>query len=119
MDRRNMMMMTGMGLLAAALPIPKAHGQPPPSGQTPAYIFQDEFDGPLGAGPDPAKWTVQTWQDDVYPPVQALYRNDRIGCATRGGTDRPGIRLSPHIYNTMAEIDRSVAAIAKYMRQGV
>jgi selenocysteine lyase/cysteine desulfurase len=49
----------------------------------------------------------------------ALYRNDRIGCATRGGADRPGIRFSPHIYNTMAEVDRSVAAIAKYMRQGV
>jgi hypothetical protein len=74
-----MMMMTGMGLLAAALPIPKAHGQPAPapSGQSPAYIFQDEFDGPSGAGPDPAKWTVQSWQDDVYPPVAALYRDDR------------------------------------------
>ena len=36
----------------------------------------------------------------------ALYRNDRIGCATRGGMDRPGIRFSPHIYNTMAEVDR-------------
>ena len=49
----------------------------------------------------------------------ALYKNDRIGCATRTGSDRPGIRLSPHIYNTMAEVDRAVAAIAKYMRQGV
>jgi selenocysteine lyase/cysteine desulfurase len=49
----------------------------------------------------------------------ALYRSDRIGCATRGGTDRPGIRLSPQIYNTMAEVDRCVSAITKYMRQGV
>jgi isopenicillin-N epimerase len=56
---------------------------------------------------------------DVSKLAAALYRNDRIGCATRGGTDRPGIRFSPHIYNTMAEVDRSVAAIAKYMRQGV
>jgi selenocysteine lyase/cysteine desulfurase len=56
---------------------------------------------------------------DVSRLAAALYRNDRIGCATRGGTDRPGIRFSPHIYNTMAEVDRSVAAIAKYMRQGV
>ena len=40
-------------------------------------------------------------------------------CATRTGNDRPGIRLSPHIYNTMAEVDRAVAAIAKYMKQGV
>jgi selenocysteine lyase/cysteine desulfurase len=56
---------------------------------------------------------------DVSKLSAALYRNDRIGCATRGGSDRPGIRFSPHIYNTMAEVDRSVAAIAKYIRQGV
>ena len=56
---------------------------------------------------------------DVSKLSAALYRNDRIGCATRGGSDRPGIRFSPHIYNTMAEVDRSVVAIAKYMRQGV
>jgi selenocysteine lyase/cysteine desulfurase len=49
----------------------------------------------------------------------ALYKNDRIGCATRTGSDRPGIRLSPHIYNTMAEVDRAVAAISKYIKQGV
>ena len=56
---------------------------------------------------------------DVSRLASALYRNDRIGCATRGGSDRPGIRFSPHIYNTMAEVDRCVAAIAKYVRQGV
>jgi selenocysteine lyase/cysteine desulfurase len=49
----------------------------------------------------------------------ALYKNDRIGCATRSGTDRPGIRFAPHLYNTMSEVDRAVAAIAKYMRHGV
>jgi selenocysteine lyase/cysteine desulfurase len=27
--------------------------------------------------------------------------------------------LSPHFYNTMAEVDRAVGAITKYMRQGV
>ena len=79
MDRRNMMMMAGLGFLAATIPVAQAQAapadlapqpeQPPPSGSSQAYIFQDEFDGPLGAGPDPAKWTVQTWQDDVYPPV--------------------------------------------------
>jgi selenocysteine lyase/cysteine desulfurase len=56
---------------------------------------------------------------DVAKLSAALYRNDRIGCATRNGSDRPGIRFSPHMYNTMAEVDRAVAAIAKYMRQGV
>lgn len=56
---------------------------------------------------------------DIPKLSTALYQNDRIGCATRTGKDRPGIRFSPHIYNTMAEVDRAVAAIAKYMRQGV
>jgi selenocysteine lyase/cysteine desulfurase len=56
---------------------------------------------------------------DVTKLAAALYHNDRIGCATRTGRDRPGIRLSPHFYNTMAEVDRAVGAVAKYMRQGV
>jgi hypothetical protein len=43
-----------------------------------AYIFQDEFDGPAGQGPDPAKWTVQTWQDDVFPPVAGQYRAQNV-----------------------------------------
>ncbi len=41
------------------------------------YIFQDEFDGPAGSAPDPGKWTIQTWQDDVFPPVEGIYRDDR------------------------------------------
>src|SRR5215210_1458812 len=81
-----MMLMAGMGLLAAAVPLPQGRANPvdrvsppeaPPDAATGAYIFQDEFDGPTGAGPDPAKWTVQNWQDDVFPPVDGIYRNDR------------------------------------------
>ncbi len=49
----------------------------------------------------------------------ALYQKDRIGCATRGGQDRPGLRFSPHFYNTHAEIDRTIAAVKKYMATGV
>jgi Glycosyl hydrolases family 16 len=87
MDRRNMMMMAGLGFLAATIPVAQAQAapadlaphpeQPAPSGQSQAYIFQDEFDGPSGAPPDPAKWTVQSWQDDVFPPVEGIYRDDR------------------------------------------
>jgi selenocysteine lyase/cysteine desulfurase len=77
----------------------------------------------LWTHPDPSRSgavvSFQAGTLDVSKLSAALYRNDRIGCATRGGADRPGIRLSPHIYNTMAEVDRSVAAIAKYIRQGV
>jgi selenocysteine lyase/cysteine desulfurase len=49
----------------------------------------------------------------------ALYERDKIACATRGGSDRGGLRLSPHFYNTPAEIDRTLAAISRYMKNGV
>ena len=55
---------------------------------------------------------------DVRKLHQALYEQDRIACATRGGTDRGGIRFSPHFYNLQADIERSVAAIGKWMRRG-
>jgi selenocysteine lyase/cysteine desulfurase len=56
---------------------------------------------------------------DVRKLSAALYQKDRIGCATRGGQDRAGLRFSPHFYNTMADIDRTVAAVKKYMATGV
>lgn len=49
----------------------------------------------------------------------ALYANDRIGITTRGGKDRPGLRVSPHFYNSPAEVDKLVAALAKYTKTGV
>jgi selenocysteine lyase/cysteine desulfurase len=30
----------------------------------------------------------------------------------------PGLRAAPHFYNTMEDIDRFVAAIAKYVKNG-
>ena len=49
---------------AAAIPVPEARAYPsPPDAPAAAggpYIFQDEFDGPAGSGPDPGKWTVQS-----------------------------------------------------------
>ena len=33
--------------------------------------------------------------------------------------DRPGIRVSPHFYNSPAEVDQLVASVAKYMKSGV
>ena len=48
-----------------------------------------------------------------------LYEEDRVVCATRGGSDRPGLRFSPHFYNSMAEVDRAVGAIKKYLASGV
>ena len=78
-----MLMMAGMGMLAAAVGAPEAHAptrhrrrrRRPVAGGP--YLFQDEFDGPASSAPDPGKWTIQTWQDDVFPPVEGIYRDDR------------------------------------------
>jgi isopenicillin-N epimerase len=48
-----------------------------------------------------------------------LHEKDRIACATRGGADRPGLRFSPHIYNSPAEVDRVLAALTRYLKAGV
>jgi selenocysteine lyase/cysteine desulfurase len=44
---------------------------------------------------------------------QAVYETHRLGCASMGGAF-DGIRLSPHIYNAMEEVDVAVGAIAAY-----
>jgi isopenicillin-N epimerase len=56
---------------------------------------------------------------DVRKLSAALYQKDRIGCATRGGQDRPGLRFSPHFYNTHADVEKTIAAVRKYMASGV
>ena len=56
---------------------------------------------------------------DVRRLSTALYEKDRIICATRAGADRGGLRFSPHFYNSMAEIDRTIGAIGKYVKSGV
>jgi selenocysteine lyase/cysteine desulfurase len=56
---------------------------------------------------------------DVNKLATVLYEKDKIALATRGGQDRGGLRASPHFYNSPAEIDRLVAAIARYTKSGV
>jgi selenocysteine lyase/cysteine desulfurase len=47
-----------------------------------------------------------------HPEVfQAVYETHRLGCASMGGVF-DGIRLSPHLYNTMAEVETAVGAMA-------
>jgi isopenicillin-N epimerase len=55
---------------------------------------------------------------DARKLAQTLYEKDKIGITTRGGDDRPGLRVSPHFFNTPEEVDRLVAALAGYMRAG-
>jgi selenocysteine lyase/cysteine desulfurase len=46
----------------------------------------------------------------------ALAENDKIVVTTRANAaDRPGLRISPHFFNTMDEMDRTVGAIKKYV----
>lgn len=56
---------------------------------------------------------------DAAKLATALYEKDRIAVATRGGADRGGVRVSPHLYNSPAEIDRLLAAMRKYLASGV
>ena len=56
---------------------------------------------------------------DIRKLSAALYQKDRIGCATRGGQDRAGLRFSPHFYNTHADMDKAIAAVKKYIASGV
>jgi Glycosyl hydrolases family 16 len=99
MNRRNLMLMTGIAALAAAVPAPTltanaspADGVPapaaPPADANPGgYLFQDEFDGPAGSAPNPGNWTVQNWADDVWPPVAGLYRDDRRNVFVDGNSN--------------------------------
>jgi Glycosyl hydrolases family 16 len=100
MDRRSMMLMTGIGVLAAAIPLPEAGAGPSPpeapTGRMPApaappgnsaqgnYLFHDEFDGPAGSAPDSTRWTVARAREPMKDPTfwerpenVGQYRDDR------------------------------------------
>jgi isopenicillin-N epimerase len=51
--------------------------------------------------------------------VLAALEDDGVVAASRGGEDRPGIRFSPHFYNTEADVERGLDAIRRYMRTGL
>ena len=45
--------------------------------------------------------------------VQSVYETHSLGCAAMGG-EFDGLRLSPHIYNTLQEVDIAVEAVARH-----
>ena len=49
----------------------------------------------------------------------ALNERDKIVCAVRAGQDRPGLRISAHLYNTRDEIERLLSQLRKYLASGV
>ena len=64
---------------------------------------------------------VVSFQPGTLGPRRVLsaLESDGIVAAMRDGTDRPGIRFSPHYYNNTADVQRSVAAIGRYLSSGL
>jgi selenocysteine lyase/cysteine desulfurase len=56
---------------------------------------------------------------DANKLATALYEKDKLAVATRGGQDRNGIRVSPHLYNSAGEVDRLLGALSRYLKSGV
>jgi selenocysteine lyase/cysteine desulfurase len=77
----------------------------------------------LWTHPDPARYAaIVIFRPGTLDPRKlgaALAEKERLVVTTRPGMDRPGLRLSPHFYNTMDEMDRTVGAIRKYLASGV
>jgi selenocysteine lyase/cysteine desulfurase len=51
--------------------------------------------------------------------VLAALEEDGIVASSRGGSDRTGIRFSPHFYNMEVDVERAIEAIGRYMRRGL
>ncbi|MDE0899931.1 MAG: aminotransferase class V-fold PLP-dependent enzyme [Longimicrobiales bacterium] len=62
--------------------------------------------------------TFRPGELDARRVIGAL-EEDGIVAAARGGSDRPGIRFSPHFYNSERDCERAVEAIRGYLRTGL
>jgi selenocysteine lyase/cysteine desulfurase len=51
--------------------------------------------------------------------VLAALEEDGIVASSRGGSDRSGIRFSPHFYNMEVDVERGIEAIRRYVRRGL
>jgi len=49
---------------------------------------------------------------DLGKALNTLYTQHNIGCAVMGG-NLAGVRFSPHIYNTLADVEKAVASAAQ------
>jgi isopenicillin-N epimerase len=84
-------------------------------GRLPGVTFWTSSDAARRAG-------VVTFRPGALDPrrlATVLYERDKVAGASRGGEDRPGFRLSPHFYNPMAEIERVVALVGRYLQTGI
>ena len=71
---------------------------------------------PVAAEISGAVVTFRPGSTDINKMTAALYEKIGFAGATRGG-DTPGIRISPHIYNSFEQVEKVVAAIANYMKR--
>jgi selenocysteine lyase/cysteine desulfurase len=76
----------------------------------------------LWTSPDPARSAAVVCFrcGDLEPQrvARALYDRDRVVAAAFVNRDRPIVRLSPHMYNSLAEIEHAAAAVRRVMRSG-
>lgn len=107
-DRRSVMVMAGLGVAAVALPAAKAGATPvgpeppapapaapaPPAVAVPNFVFTDEFNGPAGSAPDPAKWEIARARELIKNPVfwdrpenMGQYRDDRQNVFVDGNSN--------------------------------
>jgi selenocysteine lyase/cysteine desulfurase len=77
----------------------------------PQVVFITPLDSELSGG----VVVCQVPGADLSKALDILYAEHSIGCAVFGG-ELQGIRLCPHLYNTMDEIDRVVDAVASLVR---
>jgi selenocysteine lyase/cysteine desulfurase len=71
-----------------------------------------EFHTPMGDETSSGVMVFRVPGADMSAAYQTLYSEHRVGGAGRGG-EFDGIRLSPHIYNTLADVDYAIDAIAE------
>jgi selenocysteine lyase/cysteine desulfurase len=78
----------------------------------------------LWTDPDPAhSSSIVIFRPGTLDPQRlgrALAERDRIVVTTRGASGaNPGLRVSPHFYNTARDLERFVAALSGYLKNGV
>jgi selenocysteine lyase/cysteine desulfurase len=71
---------------------------------------------------DPARSAaIVIFQPGTVDPRQLaakLRTDEKLVATTRAGQQNPGLRLSPHVYNTMEEVDAVVAAVTRLVAAG-
>jgi selenocysteine lyase/cysteine desulfurase len=72
----------------------------------------------LWTDPTPAhSCAIVIFQPGAADPRQlgTALQKERVVCTARAGQFNPGLRLAPHFYNTMEDIERTVAAVKKHL----